>query len=66
MTNAERIRKMTDDELVDLLEWGLIGNDTVPNCDEDCKDYCEFCENGCPPHIRERAVREWLKKEVAG
>ena len=64
MTNADKIRNMTDDELVSLLVWGITFNATleVPSCDEGCEEYCAGCANNCPHEKQERAVREWLKE----
>lgn len=66
MTIGDRIRQMDDDELTELLTWGVctwsVGE--VPNCDEGCEHYGCGCANGCPHERRERAVREWLKKEL--
>lgn len=62
MTNADKIRNMTDDELVSLLVWGMTFTLIVPECDEGCEDFCAGCANNCPHEKRERAVREWLKE----
>lgn len=64
MTNADRIRNMSDDELVSLLVYGVAFYPIieVPSCDEGCEDHCAGCANGCPHEKRERAVREWLKE----
>lgn len=64
MTNADVIRSMSDDELVDLLVWGTTcscGN--VPTCDNGCKDFDCGCAGDCPHEKQERAVREWLEAE---
>ncbi len=64
MTNAERIRQLTDDELVALLVWRRIGLGTyVPTCDEGCMYEEAGCALTCPHDRREQAVREWLKLE---
>lgn len=63
MTNAERIRSMDEDELVDLLLWHWIAGSHVPRCDEGCA-YEEYgCMKKCPKERRERNLREWLNKE---
>lgn len=64
MTNAERIREMTDEELAKLLVWrhtGLLAS--VPSCDEGCEFFEGGCAKDCPHERREKAVREWLKEE---
>ena len=63
LTNADRIRLMDDDELVDLLEWGRVGFTSVPGCDEGCEDFGSGCANSCTREKRERCVREWLQSE---
>ena len=44
MTNADKIRNLSDEELVDLLVWGEVYAEglKVPSCDEGCED----CESG--------------------
>lgn len=64
MTNADRIRKMTDDQLVSLLAQGYeptIGY--VPSCDENCKYFYSGCILDCPNDRIEKSMREWLGKE---
>lgn len=64
MTNADRIRQMTDNELVDLLVWGYtsaLGD--VPDCSDECEYFNGGCANNCPHDKREKSVREWLRKE---
>ena len=64
MTNADRIREMTDDELAELLEWRAMPDmGFVPDCDEHCEDYASGCALECPHDRREKNVREWLRKE---
>lgn len=63
MTNADKIRQMNEDELVDLLVWGQVGYEFYPECDEDCEDFCGGCANTCPKERRERAIRKWLEEE---
>ena len=65
MTNADRLRLMSNEELVALLVWGRT-DDTieVPACDEGCKDFKTGCASDCPYEKQERAVREWLQREV--
>ncbi len=65
MTNAERIRELTDEELVKLLVWRIMDWDNhVPSCDEGCMYEETRCALHCPRKRREQAVRDWLKKEV--
>lgn len=64
MTNADKIRQMTDDELVGLLVWGYsttLGD--VPDCSDGCDHFELGCANNCPHDRREKSVREWLGKE---
>lgn len=65
-TNADAIREMSNDKLVSLLVWGVVFYPTVevPDCDEWCEYYRAGCANSCPKERREKAVREWLEKEV--
>lgn len=52
LTNADRIRKMTDEELAD---WITDGHDLC--------DLCQF--STCRPEFEcEKGVLEWLKKEA--
>lgn len=60
MTNADYIRQMSDEELIELLVWGT----DVPSCDEGCEYESWGCASDCPHERRERAVTEWLSKEV--
>lgn len=53
MTNAERLRQMNEDELV---EW-LIGSECVVD-NEKCK-VCEIGSFNC-----DECIREWLEREV--
>lgn len=63
MTNAENIRLMNDEELVDLLVWGMVNITEVPSCEEGCDDFSFGCAYRCTNEKRERAVREWLQRE---
>lgn len=65
MTNADRIRTLSNDELVDLLVWGSVFEDglEVPTCDNGC-EYCKSgCALDCPIERRERNVRKWLDED---
>lgn len=60
MTNADMIRQMTDDELVDLLVFGYTSQvGEVPYCPENC----EYCETGCLKENWGKSVKERLGKE---
>lgn len=63
MTNADRIRQATNDELVRVLVWGKIGYEEIPDCDEGCEYFNGGCANNCPRDRRERAIRKWLEQE---
>ena len=58
MTNGDKIRNMTDDELAELIEPRFF----------DCSDYCSEFDNGCAfncKHNRgEDFLLEWLQSEV--
>lgn len=63
MTNADKIRNLSDEELVDLLAWGEVYAEglKVPSCDEGCEDCESGCAAECPIEKREKNVREWLQ-----
>lgn len=64
MTNADYIRQMNDEELVDLLVWRYLGlRNFLPDCDDGCLYQKSGCALDCPHERRERAIREWLKQE---
>ncbi len=65
MNNADVIRNMDDEELVDLLVWGSVYSCgiEVPSCDEGCAYFSAGCGVNCPAERRERAVRKWLQQE---
>lgn len=54
MTNADRIRQMTDEELAKMIETF----DTCAHCVEYGVDVCSF-PNGC-----RKSILAWLKQEV--
>lgn len=65
MTNADMIREMNDDQLVELLVWrnyGIYG--FLPDCEDDCEDFRGGCANDCSIEKRERAMRRWLEAEA--
>lgn len=55
MTNADRIRQMTDEELAKMIETF----DTCAHCVEYGVDVCSF-PNGC-----RKSILAWLKQEVS-
>lgn len=59
MTNAERIRQITDEELA----MALSGNSCPPGDDlyELCSDYSD---DGIPPEICKRCWIRWLQQEA--
>lgn len=66
MTNADMIRQMTDEELVNLLVWDMYGahHRFLPDCSDDCKDLYYGCGARCPQEKHERAIRKWLEAEA--
>ena len=58
LTNADKIRNMSDEELAELITGGL---------KFDCTDYCDNFSNGCAFNCnrkdRELALR-WLQSEA--
>lgn len=58
MTNADKIRNLSDEELVDLLVWGEAYAEglKVPSCDEGCEDCESGCAAECPIEKREKNV----------
>ena len=64
MTIGDRIRRMDDEELVQLLVWRSMPSfEFVPGCEDGCDDECGGCALHCPHEKRERAVREWICKQ---
>lgn len=65
MTNADKIRNLSDEELVNLLVWGEVYAEElkVPSCDEGCEDCESGCAAECPIEKREKNVREWLQEQ---
>ena len=53
MRNIDRLRKMSDKQIIDIFENDLI-------CDETDNEYCISCENCSKCRL------EWLKKEYKG
>lgn len=65
MTNADAIRKMTDDELVDIILWREVPRtmEEIPSCHEECENFGVGCAFNCPRDKKERSIRRWLKNE---
>lgn len=69
MTNGDVIRQMTDEQLVSLLRWGSVieCGIEVPECDTECEVITEVgpgCALKCSFEQKEKAIREWIGKEV--
>lgn len=63
--NAEYIRQMDDEQLVNLLVWREYRDFRfIPSCDEECLYEQPGCAITCLHDRRERTVRKWLKEEV--
>lgn len=58
MTNADRIRNMTDEELASYIFGVSIGSSHCVLCEEDC-DFCEHSDEEC----RNKTL-EWLQSEA--
>ena len=50
MTNADRIRNMTDEELAEFMEPGEF----------DCADYCSEFDNGCAFNCKHNSGKDFL------
>ena len=59
MTNADKIRSLSNYELAVLLV-----HDSIPQCDECCEYYEVGCFAHCPDGRREEFMREWLEQEA--
>lgn len=57
-TNADKIRSMTDEELVDFLD------SDVPDCARLCPDYKAGCSGSCKHHQGKDFLLKWLQSEV--
>lgn len=66
MTNADKIRNLSNDELVELLFGGEVyaENLYVPDCADGCENFGPGCARNCPIEIQQSAVREWLEQEA--
>ena len=57
MTNGERIRKMTDEELAEMFEKH------IKYC-EDCPAYYNVCDVGLPEGTCKDLCLRWLQREA--
>lgn len=65
MTIADKIRSLSNDELVILLVHGVTPPDFyIPQCDEWCEYYEVGCFANCTDGRREEFMREWLEQEA--
>lgn len=66
MTNADKIRAMSNEELVDLLFYGCVPTKDleVPDCSDGCEDFGGGCVRNCPRDKQEKNIREWLESEA--
>ena len=67
MTNGDKVRQMTNDELQELWSTVSFPTEYVPDCffghvDEDDDDYCEYPIAEC--HTCPLTFRNWLDAEV--
>lgn len=65
MTNGDKIRAMSDNELAELLTWGMICGESIqiPNCDDGCEDFGVGCAFSCSHDKRQRSAKKWLQEE---
>lgn len=60
MTNADKIRNMSDEELADYIFGVSVGNAPCVLCSEEC-DFCELTDEEC-----KSKTLAWLQSEVKG
>ena len=58
MTNAEKIRQMSEWELAEFIYSVSEGETKITTCNKECRN-CEFSESWCVSNIA-----EWLKEEA--
>lgn len=63
MANYDAIKKMTIDEMAELLTFCGTSITSVPGCEKGCEDFSPGCAMGCPKDKQCRAVRKWLEEE---
>ena len=56
MTNADKIRSMTDEELAEFIAYGISWREICNECN--CKEYCDD-ETDC-----KHGVLKWLKNKI--
>jgi hypothetical protein len=58
MTNADKIRSMSDEELAEYIFGVSVGSAPCVKCIDDC-DFCELSDEDC-----KKKTLEWLKSEA--
>lgn len=54
---------MSDEQLADLLVFGMTGSLEIPDCSYGCEHKGDGCAWICDSKQKERAVMQWLKEE---
>ena len=64
MTNADRIRSMSDEEFAEF--WLKSCDNPIMEFNEDICDLCVICENSvqCDDEFCKKAIVKWLQSEV--
>lgn len=58
MTNGDKIRAMSDEELADFLEPRDF------DCSDFCNDFSEGCLGNCKHNMGKEFLIKWLKSEI--
>ena len=58
VTNADRIRNMSDEELLKFINY------ESPSCTEFCDEFNEGCFHNCIRNRGEDVILQWLKEKV--
>lgn len=58
MTNGDKIRTMSDEELADFLEPRDF------DCSDFCNDFCEGCLGNCRHNMGKEFLIKWLESEI--
>lgn len=58
VTNADKIRSMSDEELAEFINWG------VPDCSNFCSDFEQGCSSHCKHNFGNDVLLEWLQSEA--
>ena len=66
ITNADRIRAMSDEELAEFLEWEVPYPCCDPNTGIDCERFDVGCANNCPHDKRTENMLELVQSEWNG